>query len=67
MEENIPQYRPGQFVKVNAPGRYRVASAKGDVCDKCDLSNECSTRRDLFENGSCVATVGWDGYLVRVK
>lgn len=69
MEGNIPQYRPGQFVKVNFPGRYKVASCNHNEfgCDKCDLSAYCSTRHDLFENGSCVATVGWDAYVVKVK
>lgn len=76
MGNNVTQYKPGQFVKVNLPGRYRMASSDViDTCGNCDISKECDKRmvgihssRDLFKNNkSCVETIGWKGYIVKVK
>ena len=69
MENNTPRYKPGQFVRVNAPGKYRMAFAKDGACPKCDLSGEyCPTKHNLFGNNQgCVKTLGWNGYLVKVK
>lgn len=79
MEGNVPQYKPGQFVKVNVPGRYRMAFIKGTVenvlsqpinaCKKCVLSDKCYLSGPvLFRNNkNCVKTLGWGGYVVKVK
>lgn len=72
MEENIPQYRPGQFIGINAPGKYKVTlnHEAGPVCSKCDIFVECWTKRtpDLFKNNkSCTETIGWNTYVVKVK
>lgn len=37
----MPKYKPGQFVKVNIPGRYRANKAKGHPCMTCDIREEC--------------------------
>lgn len=79
MKNNVTQYKPGQFVKVNVPGRYRMAFTKGTVknvlsqpinaCKKCVLSGKCYLSGSfLFRNNkNCAETLGWGGYLVKVK
>lgn len=79
MVNNVTQYKPGQFVKVDAPGKYRMAFTKGtvenvlsrpiDACKKCALSGKCCLSGSvLFRNNkNCVETLGWGGYLVKVK
>lgn len=66
------QYKPGQFISINAPGKYRVSSnyEKGNICQMCDLFDKCVLEHipDLFKNDkSCTETIGWNTYVVKVK
>lgn len=65
---NVTQYKPGQFIGINAPGKYRVAFAHTDPCDKCEFSYKCVPSDQLFKSNKCCAdTIGWGGYIVKVK
>lgn len=71
MGNNVTQYKPGQFVKVKVPGRYRMAFAKkiADACEKCALSGKCYLSGSFWfrNNKNCEEALGWNGYLIKVK
>lgn len=50
MGNNVIKYKPGQFVKVDAPGKYRMAFTKGTV------ENVLSQANAIFLDLFCLET-----------
>lgn len=67
----MAKYKPGQFVKVTVPGKYRVKKSKtGTTCRECALCEICGetiTSTEIFNHNSCATTLGWDQCLEKVK
>ena len=59
----MAKYKPGQFVKVNIPGKYRVNIVLNltNACTECDIRKECFSyslqQRYLFAM-LCTAAIG---------
>lgn len=62
----MAKYKPGQFVKVNKPGKYRMRKSSARyVCRKCallDINIDCD---EVYPQ--CATEIGLDGYIEEVK
>lgn len=69
----MPKYKPGQFIKVDIPGRYRASKVLklGCACITCDIKNECVAYKTLNDRSpfgiNCDLALGVYGNVKKVK